>query len=97
MLQYIKPSLTRDFGDCVLRAGCLRNQPSHILYSMRLILPDRSERVIATGPVSLDQLLLAEGINPLGVIATRDGALIPEDAPVRSDDVIRLIRIAHGG
>jgi len=44
---------------------------------MRLILPDRSERVIATAPAPLDQLLLAEGINPLGVIATRDGALIP--------------------
>jgi len=64
---------------------------------MRLILPDRSERVIATGPVPLDQLLLAEGINPLGVIATRGGTLIPEDAEVGSDDVIRLIRIAHGG
>jgi len=64
---------------------------------MRLILPDRSERVIATATVPLDQLLLAEGINPLGVIATRDGALIPEDAPVRSGDVIRLIQIAHGG
>jgi len=64
---------------------------------MRLILPDRSERVIATGPVPLDQLLLAEGINPLGVIATRGRTLIPEDAEVGSDDVIRLIRIAHGG
>jgi len=80
-----------------LLAGCLRNRPSHILYCMRLILPDRSERVIATATVPLDQLLLAEGINPLGVIVTRDGALIPEDALVGSEDVIRLIQIAHGG
>ena len=64
---------------------------------MRLILPDRTERVIATGPVTLERLLLAEGINPLEVIATRDGALIPEDADIGNDDVIRLIRIAHGG
>ncbi len=97
MLHYIKPSLTLNSGDSALRAGCLRNRPSHIMYSMRLILPDRSERVIATATIPLDQLLLAEGINPLGVIATRDGALIPEDTPVRSDDVIRLIQIAHGG
>ncbi len=64
---------------------------------MRLILPDRTERVIATGPAPLDHLLLAEGINPLGVIATRDGALIPEDTLVGENDVIRLIQIAHGG
>jgi len=64
---------------------------------MRLILPDRTERVITTGPAPLACLLLIEGINPVGVIALRDGALIPEDTLVRDDDVIRLIRIAHGG
>ncbi len=64
---------------------------------MKLILPDRRERVLATWPVALDQLLLAEGINPLEVIASRDGVLITEDTVVGDDDEIRLIRIAHGG
>jgi sulfur carrier protein len=64
---------------------------------MKLILPDRRERVIATRPVPLDQLLLAEGINPLGVIASRNGVLITEDTVVGDDDEIRIIRIAHGG
>jgi sulfur carrier protein ThiS len=64
---------------------------------MKLILPDRKERVIATRPVSLDQLLLAEGINPLDVIASRKGMLITEDTVVSDDDEIRIIRIAHGG
>jgi sulfur carrier protein len=64
---------------------------------MILILPDRTERVIACGPVTLDQVLLAEGINPVEVIATREGTLIPEDTVIGADDEIRLIRIAHGG
>ena len=64
---------------------------------MKLILPDRTERVIAGRLVPLDQLLLAEGINPLEVIVSRDGMLIPEDTVVGDDDEIRLIRIAHGG
>lgn len=64
---------------------------------MRLILPDRTERVIVTDPIPLDRLLHDGGINPLGVIATRDGALIPDDTIIGSDDVIRLIQIAHGG
>jgi sulfur carrier protein len=64
---------------------------------MKLILPDRIERVIATRLVPLDQLLLAEGINPLEVIASRNGVLITEDTVVGDDDEIRIIRIAHGG
>ena len=46
---------------------------------------------------ALDQLLLAEGINPNEVIVSRNGTLIPEDTVVGGDDEIRLIRIAHGG
>ncbi|MGA2917310.1 MoaD/ThiS family protein [Methanoregula sp.] len=64
---------------------------------MKLILPDRTERVIAGRPVPLDQILLAEGINPHEVIVSRNGMLIPEDTVVGDDDEIRLIRIAHGG
>jgi sulfur carrier protein ThiS len=64
---------------------------------MKLILPDRTERVIDGPPSSLESILLAEGINPLGVIASRGGVLIPEDTLVGTGDEIRLIRIAHGG
>jgi sulfur carrier protein len=64
---------------------------------MKLILPDRTERVIAGRPAPLDQILLAEGINPHEVIVSRNGTLIPEDTFVGDDDEIRLIRIAHGG
>jgi sulfur carrier protein len=64
---------------------------------MKLILPDRTERVIGGRAVPLDRLLLAEGISPLEVIASRNGVLIPDDTVVGDDDEIRLIRIAHGG
>jgi sulfur carrier protein len=64
---------------------------------MKLILPDRTERVITGRPVPLDRILLAEGINPHEVIVSRNGTLIPEDTIVGDDDEIRLIRIAHGG
>jgi len=64
---------------------------------MKLILPDRTERVIAGEHIPLDTILRNEGINPLVVIVSRNGILIPEDSVVGGDDVIRLIRIAHGG
>lgn len=64
---------------------------------MKLILPDRTERAITGCPAPLDRLLLAEGINPLEVIASRDGMLIPEDTLIGIGDEVRLIRIAHGG
>jgi sulfur carrier protein len=64
---------------------------------MKLILPDLTERVITGGTAPLDRLLLAEGINPNEVIASRNGTLIPEDTLVSGEDEIRLIRIAHGG
>ena len=64
---------------------------------MKLILPDRTERVIAGGNAPLDTILRNEGINPLEVIVSRNGTLVPEDTVVGGDDVIRLIRIAHGG
>ena len=64
---------------------------------MKLILPDRTERVITGGTAPLDRMLLAEGINPNEVIASRNGTLIPEDTLVSGEDEIRIIRIAHGG
>ncbi len=68
-----------------------------ISQDMKLILADREALVLACGPAPLDQVLLEAGINPLEVLVTRNGTLIAEDAIVGADDVIRVIRIAHGG
>jgi len=68
-----------------------------ICQDMKLILADREERVLARSPAPLEQILLEAGINPLEVLVTRNGTLIAEDAIVGADDVIRVIRIAHGG
>jgi sulfur carrier protein len=64
---------------------------------MKLILPDRSTRVLDLPPSALEAILLGEEINPLEVIASRNGVLITEDTVVGINDEIRLLRIAHGG
>jgi sulfur carrier protein len=64
---------------------------------MNLILPDRSTRVIDPAPATVEAILQREGINPLEVMVVRDGKLITEDTLVGGDDVIRIIRISHGG
>jgi sulfur carrier protein ThiS len=64
---------------------------------MKLILPDRSIRIIYHCPATVEAVLLAEGINPLEVMVSRDGKLITEDTLVSMDDELRIIRISHGG
>ena len=64
---------------------------------MRLILPDRSERDLATAPATVDNLLRELGISPPEVLVCRNGMLVPEDACLDDSDEVRLIRIAHGG
>jgi len=64
---------------------------------MRLILPDRTVRVISAGPATVEDVLLQEGINPLEVMVSRNGNLVTEDTVLGSDDEIRIIRISHGG
>jgi sulfur carrier protein len=64
---------------------------------MKLILPDRSTRVIDPVPATVEAILQREGINPLEVMVSRDGKLIPEDTLVSGDDEIRIMRISHGG
>ena len=64
---------------------------------MNLILPDRSTRVLDPAPATVEAILQREGINPLEVMVVRDGKLITEDTLVSGDDVIRIIRISHGG
>lgn len=53
--------------------------------------------VIDQSPASVEQILSDLGINPLEVIISRNGTLVPEDTVVEADDEIRIIRISHGG
>jgi sulfur carrier protein len=64
---------------------------------MRLILPDRSIRVISHDPAPVETILLGEGINPLDVMVSRNGKLVTEDTVLGADDEIRIVRISHGG
>jgi len=64
---------------------------------MKLILPDRSTRVIDPTPATIETIMQREGINPLEVMVSRDGKLVTEDTVVSGDDELRIIRISHGG
>jgi sulfur carrier protein len=64
---------------------------------MKVILPDQGVRVMEEGPGTVGELLHEIGINPLEVIVSRNGKLVPEQAAIGGDDEIRIIRIAHGG
>jgi sulfur carrier protein len=64
---------------------------------MKLILPDQKTIDIDRVPVPVEKVLLELGIYPLEVIVVRNGKMISEDTLVQADDVIRIIRIAHGG
>ncbi|MDD3136684.1 MAG: MoaD/ThiS family protein [Methanoregula sp.] len=62
-----------------------------------MILPDKSEQTIAMGASTVEQVLVLLGVNPIEVIVSRNGRLVPDDAQVSGDDEIQIIRIAHGG
>ena len=64
---------------------------------MRLQLPDGTIRDICGEQKTVASLLTGCSINPLEVIVTRNGRLIPEDATVSGDDEIRVFLVAHGG
>jgi sulfur carrier protein len=64
---------------------------------MKLILPDRSTRILDPEPATIEAILQKEGINPLEVMVSRNGKLMTEDTVVSGDDELRIIRISHGG
>lgn len=64
---------------------------------MKIILPDRTCREITFGTMTVEQVLADLGIDSLGVLVSRNGTLVTEDAILDNDDEIRIIRIAHGG
>jgi sulfur carrier protein len=64
---------------------------------MRFIIPERGIVTIDHNAGPVDQILVELGINPLEVIISRDGKLIPDDTIIEPADEIRVIKIAHGG
>jgi sulfur carrier protein len=64
---------------------------------MKVILPDQGIRAMEHSPATVATLLHELGINPLEVMVSRNGTLVPEQAAISGDDEIRIIRIAHGG
>lgn len=64
---------------------------------MKIHLQDGTARTLEGGPFTVSQVLVSLGVNPVGVIVSRDGKVIPEDAFLGSDDEIRIIRVSHGG
>jgi sulfur carrier protein ThiS len=79
-------------------AGSLRNLPANLHSdAMKLIVSAGDCRTLDHGPATVEQILTEQGINPLDVIVSRNGRLIPEDTVVGSGDEILISRIAHGG
>jgi sulfur carrier protein ThiS len=64
---------------------------------MQVILPDRTVQTMPGDPVPIEQLLLRLGILPTGVIVVKNGRIVPDDVIASGDDVVRIIRVAHGG
>lgn len=64
---------------------------------MKLILPDESEVTVGKPIKSLEEHLIEVGLDPLTVLISSDGTIIPEDTIPDEEDVIRVIRISHGG
>jgi sulfur carrier protein len=64
---------------------------------MNIILPDNSSRSVNPAPRTIEQVLTELKINPVEVIVSKNGRLVPEDEIVSGDDEIRIIRVAHGG
>jgi sulfur carrier protein ThiS len=81
-----------------LHAGSLRNLPANLHRDeMKLIVSAGDCRIFDHVPATVEQILTEQGINPLEVIVSRNGRLVPEDTVVEADDEILITRIAHGG
>jgi len=46
---------------------------------------------------TIETILNSQGIDPLTTLISREDEIIPEDAIPDEEDVIRVIRISHGG
>ena len=64
---------------------------------MKVHFQDGPAQTFEGGPERVLEVLHALGLNPAGVIVSRDGRVIPEDTLLGRDDEIRVIRVSHGG
>lgn len=64
---------------------------------MKIHLQDGTARTFGEGAARVSEVLLALDLNPVGVIVSRNGRVIPEDTILGQDDEIRIIRVSHGG
>lgn len=64
---------------------------------MKIILPEKTTRIIPGDSIAISRILSDLGIAPSGVIIVKNDRVVPDDVFAAGDDVIRIIRIAHGG
>jgi sulfur carrier protein ThiS len=64
---------------------------------MKLMLPDKSVIELSVQGRSIETILNSQGIDPMTTLISREDEIIPEDTIPNDEDVIRVIRIAHGG
>jgi sulfur carrier protein ThiS len=65
--------------------------------AMKILLQDGTARTWEGEETRVWELLLTLGVNPAGVIVSRNGRVIPEDTVLGRDDEIRVLRVSHGG
>ncbi len=64
---------------------------------MKLMLPDQSVIEVSAEGRTIETILISQGIDPLTTLISREDEIIPEDTIPDEEDVIRVIRISHGG
>ena len=64
---------------------------------MKLMLPDQSVIEVSVEGRTIETILNSQGIDPLTTLISREDEIIPEDTIPDEEDVIRVIRISHGG
>ncbi|HPY59789.1 MAG TPA: thiamine S protein [Methanospirillum sp.] len=64
---------------------------------MRLILPDQRELQLEVNQRTIEEILIGMSIDPLTILVSRGGEIIPEDTIPKEDDIIKIIQISHGG
>jgi sulfur carrier protein len=64
---------------------------------MKIHFQDGTSHTFEGAPATVAGVLLSLGVNPVEVIVSRDGRVIPDDTVLGPDDEIRIIRVSHGG
>ena len=64
---------------------------------MKLMLPDQSVIEVKVEGRTIETILNSQGIDPLTTLISQEDEIIPEDTIPDEEDVIRVIRISHGG